>query len=193
MNGPRPYMKYESELNHNFAKEVMSTPGGEDILKCIQCGTCSGTCPLSPYMDYTPRQVINMVREGFKDDVLTCRTIWICVSCYNCTVDCPRKIKITDVMYALKRMAMEKKIYPKNLPTPILAEVFYDIVAKKGRNSEMELMRRVGMKTGMLRLSRRLGFGFKLYRKGRLALRGDRISNPSEISKMLEGASKEAV
>jgi heterodisulfide reductase subunit C len=184
----RPYMKYESELDHGFAGEVESKPGGEGIRKCIQCGTCSGGCPLSPYMDYTPRQVMNMIREGFKEDVLRSGTIWICTSCYTCTVDCPRQIKITDVMYTLKRMAIENETYAKNLPTPVLAKVFFDIVQRKGRNSEAELLRKVGMKTGMLRLTKKLGFGFRLYRKGRLSLRGESISDPSVISRMLEAA-----
>lgn len=183
-------IKYESELDHNFSKEIARTPGGEDILKCIQCGVCSGTCPLSLYMDYMPRQVIGMVREGFKDDVLTSQTIWVCSSCYACTVECPRQIKLTDVMYTLKRMAIEKGIYPKDLPIPILAREFFDIVAKKGRSSEVALMIRVGMKTGVLRLARKLGFGFKLMRKGRLSPRMERVSNPSEISKIVKAISK---
>lgn len=185
------YIKYESELDHGFVKEVARTPGGENILKCIQCGICSGTCPLSLYMDYTPRQIIGMVREGFKDDVLKSQTIWVCASCYSCTVECPRQIKLTDVMYILKRMAMEKGIYPRGLPIPILAREFFDIVADRGRNSEAALMVRVGMKTGALRLARKLGFGFKLMRKGRLSPRMERISNPSEISKIVKAVSKE--
>ncbi len=184
------YIKYESELDHNFSKEVARMPGGDGILKCIQCGVCSGTCPLSLYMDYTPRQVIGMVREGFKDDVLTSQTIWVCSSCYACTVECPRQIKLTDVMYTLKRMAIEKGIYPKDLLIPILAREFFDIVAKKGRSSEVALMIRVGMKTGVLRLARKLGFGFKLMRKGRLSLRMERVSNPSEISKIVKAISE---
>lgn len=184
------YIKYESELDHNFSNEVVRTRGGESLLKCIQCGVCSGTCPLSLYMDYTPRQVIGMVREGFKDDILTSQTIWVCSSCYACTVECPRQIKLTDVMYTLKRMAIEKGIYPKDLLIPILAREFFDIVAKKGRSSEVALMIRVGMKTGVLRLARKLGFGFKLMRKGRLSLRMERVSNPSEISKIVKAISE---
>jgi len=141
-------------------------------------------------MDYTPRQVIGMVREGFKDDILTSQTIWVCSSCYACTVECPRQIKLTDVMYTLKRMAIEKGIYPKDLLIPILAREFFDIVAKKGRSSEVALMIRVGMKTGVLRLARKLGFGFKLMRKGRLSLRMERVSNPSEISKIVKAISE---
>lgn len=186
----RRYIKYESELDHNFSKELARKPGGEDILKCIQCGTCSGTCPLSLYMDYTPRQVIAMVREGFKDDVLKSQTIWVCSSCYACTVECPRKIKITDVMYTLKRMAIKEEIYPKGLPIPILAREFFDVVAKQGRSSEVALMVRVGTKTGVLRLANKMGFGLKLMKKGRLSPKIEHISNPSEIAKILKAISK---
>ena len=59
-----------------------------------------------------------MVRAGFRDEVLSNRTVWLCASCYQCTVECPKGIKITDVMYALKREAIENKIYPKTFPCP---------------------------------------------------------------------------
>ena len=61
---------YEEDLDPEFAKQVMAIPGGEHISKCIQCGTCTGSCPLSVYMDYTPRRIIAMTRAGFKKEVL---------------------------------------------------------------------------------------------------------------------------
>ena len=36
------------------------------------------------------------------------RTIWLCASCYACTTRCPAGIKITDIIYALKRLAMAR-------------------------------------------------------------------------------------
>ena len=59
-------ISYESELDHLFVDEIASIPGGDKLYACIQCGTCSGMCPLSPYMDYTPRQIIAMIRAGLK-------------------------------------------------------------------------------------------------------------------------------
>ena len=67
-------IKYEIERDPVFAKWVTGVIGGERIRNCIQCGLCSASCPLSPYMDFTPRRLIHMAREGFKKDVLAARS-----------------------------------------------------------------------------------------------------------------------
>lgn len=77
----------------------------ESLLSCIQCGTCSASCPTAYAMDYTPRQLWQMVRLGLEAEVLTSRTFWLCTVCKSCQVRCPRGIRITDTMVALKEYA----------------------------------------------------------------------------------------
>lgn len=163
-------IKLEEDLDPQFADEIRSIPGGEAIRDCIQCGACTGSCPVSIYMDYGPRKVIGMTRAGFKKDVLGSNTIWICASCYSCTVECSRGIKITEVMYALKRKAIEEGEYPKRLPIPILAREFYRVVMRYGRNVEGELLVRMYLKTNILRMLGRARLGLKLLRTGRMAI-----------------------
>ena len=74
---------------------------GRTFAIALQCGLCSGNCPLSLYMDYTPRRLMHLSREGFKDEVLRSNSIWLCTTCYNCMVQCPKGINITHLMYAL--------------------------------------------------------------------------------------------
>ena len=140
-------VKYERELQRDLPAEVMATPGGEKILSCLQCGTCGGACPLSVYMDRTPRQLIGMLREGFKQEVVESFAIWLCASCYECTVLCPAGIKVTDVMYALKRIAIHEGIYPRRFPIPVLAKEFMEMLKGTGRNNEFWLVLRVLLKT----------------------------------------------
>lgn len=74
---------------------------------CIQCGMCGGACPLASAMEYTPRHAIYLLKEGMLDLVLKSNTLWLCVSCYNCTARCPSGLKITDVLFpALRDAAM---------------------------------------------------------------------------------------
>ena len=92
--------------------EVASRTAGVSRLEmCIQCGTCGGSCPSAEAMDHTPRMLFAMLRAGMREDALKSNTPWICVSCYHCVVRCPQEIHITDVMYALKSMAIEAKLY----------------------------------------------------------------------------------
>jgi L-lactate utilization protein LutB len=103
----------------------------EKIFSCLQCGTCGSACPVSVYMDYTPRRLIGMVREGFKQEVVTSFAIWLCASCYERSVRCPAGIRVTEVMYALKRVAIREGIYPRRFPVPVLAKEFIEMLVKK--------------------------------------------------------------
>lgn len=183
---PNQEVVRESELDHSFAKNVAKFAHGEKLYGCIQCGNCSASCPMSTYMDYTPRKIIAMVRAGFKQETLSSKTIWLCASCYNCTVECPKGIKITDVMYALKRQAIENKIYPKGFPIPIMASSFFNDVKKRGRINEVTLLLAFYMKYNILKSISYAGLGLKLLMTGRLVLFEKGIKNKSSFNNMLQ-------
>ena len=109
-----------SELHRIFLTDVYGIPGGEKIKLCQQCGTCSGSCPTSYLMDYTPREIIAAFRAGQLDKVLKSNTIWLCTSCYSCTVRCPAGIKLTDIMYELKRLAIKYDSWPHESKNPAM-------------------------------------------------------------------------
>ena len=142
-------------LSEVFLEDVYSIPGGEKIKECIQCGTCSASCPTSYVMDYTPREVIAALRAGLLERVLKSNTIWLCASCYYCTVRCPSGIKLTDVMYELKRLAIEFGLAKEGAKAPVISKLFVNVVNKSGRVSEVELVSKFYMKTnpfGMLKM-----------------------------------------
>lgn len=179
-------IKYEADRVKGFGREVMSVPGCEQLESCIQCGTCSGVCPLSIYMDYTPRQVMELTRSDFKNEVLGSVTIWLCASCYSCTVECPREIRITDIMYELKQRAIKEGVYPKKFPIPVLAKEFYKMSHRYGRVTENFLATFMFLKTnwraalGMWRL------GLGLLSRGRFPLKLESIKRKDELNRMMQ-------
>jgi len=183
-------IKYEADRVKGFGREVMNVPGCEQLESCIQCGTCSGVCPLSIYMDYSPRQVMALTRADFKNEVLRSHTIWLCASCYDCTVECPRQIRITDIMYELKQRAIHEGIFPKGFTIPNLAKSFYEMVHKNGRITESLLVSQMLLKTGLTKAVKnglgmwKLGLG--LLRTGRFSLKPEKIKRQEELTKMLE-------
>ena len=177
----RRKMKFQREADPEWASQVAARPGCEGLFSCLQCGTCSGTCPLSIYMDFAPRRIIALVREGFRQDALTCQTIWLCASCYSCAVHCPRQIHITDVMYSLKREAVQEKLYPRRFPIPVLAQEFYTIVSTRGRSSEFWLVLRMALRSDPLQLLTMIRTGWQLLRTGRLPLRRHGIERVQEL------------
>jgi quinone-modifying oxidoreductase, subunit QmoC len=183
---------YEAELDPRFAEEIAAFPGGDKIFNCIQCGTCSGICPMSTYMDYTPRRIVAMIRAGFKQDVLKSHTTWLCASCYACTVECPKGVKITDVMYACKRMAIKEGVYPKGFPIPVLSRVFYNEVENMGRSNEVPIIIKLYLKTKPWEMLKMTGLGIKLFLRGRMGLKMESIKKKDELKKILSYFEKES-
>ena len=179
-------VKYESDCDREFAKWVTSQTGGENLRHCIQCGICSATCPLSLYMDYTPRRLINLAREGFKKEVLSSFTIWLCASCYACRVECPKQIQVTDIMYLLKRKAIEEGVYPRRFPIPVLSREFGRMIFMFGRINETLLVTDLFLRTNWFRFLSMIGLGFNLTRTGRMSLLPDSIKRRDELRKIME-------
>ncbi len=182
----RRSIKYESDRVPGFGREVMSVPGCEKLESCIQCGTCSGVCPLSIYMNFTPRQVMALTRADFKNEVLHCHTIWLCASCYACTVECPQGIGITDIMYELKQRAIQEGVYPNRFPIPVLAREFTAMVRKQGRITELQLVIRLFLKTSWVAALKNWRLGLDLMRTGRFSLLTERIKQRADIARMLD-------
>jgi len=178
----------EAELRAAFLEQIDKVPGGERLQRCIQCGTCTGSCPVSYTMDVSPRQIIALFRAGAVEDILRSRTIWVCASCYNCTVRCPAQIKITDLLYALKRIAIERGIFPAKFPVYALSESFARQVKRYGRNYEMGLIRSFYLRTHPTRLLGMIGLGLNLMRTGRLKFFPEKIRGRHELRAILERA-----
>ena len=184
-------MKRGSRIDPGFSEEIAAIPGGERLRECIQCGTCSAVCPLSAYMDYTPRRLIAMTQAGMKDEVLGSFSIWVCAGCYACTAACPKEIPITDMMYALKRTAIREGVHPRRFGTPVLAREFVRSVDRWGRNSESRLAINLYLKTRPGLLLQDYPLAERLRRRGRMRLRRESIRQRAQLRTMLrtvEGA-----
>ena len=107
---PTPTRKYDL----CFARWVYKNVEGADRLSlCMQCGMCSGSCPIGGEMDNGPRKLFMMIRAGMKEEVLTASTIWNCTQCYNCVVRCPRQVPVTYILQSLAAHAHREGYAPK--------------------------------------------------------------------------------
>jgi len=94
------------ELDMDFA-EAVAKAGGEKINLCIQCGTCTASCPSGRRTAFRTRQLIRRAMLGFRDEVLSDKDLWLCTTCFTCLERCPRGVDPTDVILALRNMAVE--------------------------------------------------------------------------------------
>ena len=178
----------EKELRDSLVRQIKNIPGGESINKCIQCGTCTGSCPVSYTMDITPREIIALYRAGDIETILSSRTIWICASCYACTVRCPQGILVTEILYALKRLAIEQEIFPRRFPVYALSRSFVRITNRFGRSYEPGLIITYFLKTNPFKLLGMLPMFLKMAPKGRIGLLPKKIKGQKKFSQMLKEA-----
>jgi heterodisulfide reductase subunit C len=173
--------------------EVIAQTGGKAInLKtCLQCGTCAGSCPSGPDMDHSPRALFAMIESGLNDQVLQSNTPWYCVACYYCMVRCPQDIPITDIMYTLKRMAIDAGQFKRidKDKAPEFSETFCDYVENNGRSFELGVATRYHLRYHPLdAFKMATGMGLKLFTKGRMDLTPTKIKNISQLKSILKKA-----
>lgn len=133
------------DKNREFI-EYVDKESGEKIESCFQCGKCSGSCPVSSFMDYTPRQINQLIKLGQKELIFSANTIWICASCITCTVRCPREIDLARVMDALRTIAIREKISAKIKEVPLFHKIFLKSVKEEGRVNEVKMLSEYSLK-----------------------------------------------
>jgi len=160
----------------SLVEEVSAIPGGEGIRLCIQCGTCTASCPNADKMEHTPSQLIAMARAGMREEVLSSNAMWYCLSCYLCTVRCPRGIKQTDLMHAFESLAVRKGLSHGRTLTPVMYRGFNDFVYSLGSLPEMGFMTWFYMLSNPLRAWHMIPVAWNLFRRGRLSIRARRLT-----------------
>ncbi len=168
-----------------FIDEVMSTPGGEHIRACIQCGLCTGSCPVAPEMEYPPRKIIAMIRTGMRDEVLSSSSTWYCLSCYMCTCRCPRDVKPTALFHALDGLAIEHGFKVRKTKTPAMYRSFVSSIKDNGRVHELGMMFMYYLRTNPLAAMKLLPVASKLLLHKRMPLIPKRVEGRKELSRII--------
>ena len=138
------------------------------VKTCIQCGTCSASCPNIEFMDITPRKMWRMLLMDRFEELLNSQSFYYCSTCYFCTLRCPRGLELTNAMSALKQVGSRLKL--KHFRSSALFyESFMNNVRQYGRVREMELMTRylLALKSPVKSLSY-APLGVKLLLKGKI-------------------------
>ena len=102
------------ELDMKFAEAVVEA-GGEKINLCLQCGTCSASCPFGRITPFRIRQLIRRAQLGFRDKVLSNKDLWLCTTCYTCAHRCPRDANPMEILIGLRSLVVEEGVVPRTL------------------------------------------------------------------------------
>lgn len=170
--------------SHALAQQVV--PGQwEKMLSCIQCGTCTASCPAAPAMDLSPRKMWRMVQLGLTEEVLRSKTMWLCSLCYQCQVRCPRGIPLTETITRLKELALERGIV-SSPESAAFYRSFANVMRRYGRMRELEFMVRFFLASNPLKA---LGFskmGLTMLRRGKVRLELPRLGGEGRLDRLCE-------
>jgi heterodisulfide reductase subunit C len=172
----------------SFSDEIsnqMYSIGARSLNCCVQCATCSSTCPAVDYMDHTPRELIGMINAGWKDEVLNSNTFWTCASCYSCSEQCPKGIHPSEMMYVLKRYSLWKSRYREDLIGPEFSRRFVKTILKTGKSYEPGYAPAFILEGGFSGMLREVQTAMKLLRKGRLPLIPTKVKRVENFRRML--------
>ncbi|MBM3956480.1 MAG: 4Fe-4S dicluster domain-containing protein [Gemmatimonadetes bacterium] len=187
----KPAVVRDRPEERDFVREVESVPGGETIRSCIQCGTCSASCLFASSMDYTPRMMILLTKANRRKEVLSSNTMWICASCYLCTVRCPAGVEITSFMHALESLAARDGDGKDRSAALKLYSAFMDSIRKNGRVHELGVMLDFYRRGNLLSAIKALPVGLALFARGRIPLKPIRIRAAKELAAIIESAESE--
>ncbi len=82
---------------------------------CFGCQNCTTVCPVVTGLEnpqaelgLLPHQIMYSLGLGLFEPVCASEMLWACTTCYQCQEHCPQKVEVTDILYELKRMALQR-------------------------------------------------------------------------------------
>ena len=105
-------------MNKNLKEQVLRS-SGVNVLKCMRCGKCSGTCPSYDEMEYHPHQFVYMVEKGDIETLMNSKSIYKCLTCFACVERCPRGVEPAKVVEAVRLAAVRQQGNNHLKPTDI--------------------------------------------------------------------------
>jgi len=117
----------------DFKDIVAAHPGGERVLDCFLCGTCTAGCPISELdKSFNPRKIMRQILYGMKDEVLSNGEIWKCYQCHTCVAHCPQDVRFADIIRALREIAVAEGYWGSDIAEKVKA------IDAQARNRRLE-------------------------------------------------------
>ena len=133
---PEKESSWEGRRPGPVAAGVRTRPGTRvQLTRCCRCINPQRGCAVLSAHDPRTGIFLRSQRDADRlrhDDVLRSRAIWTCTGCYACTVECPKQLPVTELIYALKRASMRAGVYPRRFVTPVRRRQFVRLVGKRG-------------------------------------------------------------
>lgn len=178
-------MDKKKELTAELGQQISET-----IKKCYGCGRCTSGCPVAKAMDFPPHLIVRWLLAGKIEKILKSKTIWICSSCQVCYSRCPFEIDIPQVIDCLKEYAQANKLTKAEPATRLFHQIFLIQIKLFGRIHEASFIGAWKAFSGNWFSD--LGLGAKMFAKGKLSLKPEKIKNPKELKKLFNSEERKS-
>jgi heterodisulfide reductase subunit C len=162
---------------------------GNDYQRCYHCRCCGNGCPFIKAMDYPPNSVIRLLQYGMLDEALSSSTIWVCVACNTCSMQCPMAIDIPAVMDKLRHLALEKGAKVAEPDVLKFHQTVIDSISRYGRTHKLDIMMRFKLSTR--RWLQDWQVGLKMLTKRKLDLMPSKVKHMEAIKPFFNASTKE--
>jgi heterodisulfide reductase subunit C len=167
-----------------FAQEVQER-SGQNLSRCYQCKKCTGGCPTVTWYEWSNHAIVRMIQHGKREELLSSKAIWMCVSCETCGTRCPNGIYLSPIMDALRCLSMEEG----RVAEPAVVafhKSFVGSARRFGRVHEATML--LAYKWATKDFFTDMGVGMKLFAKGKIPLLPSSVKGRGEIEKIFNEA-----
>jgi Fe-S oxidoreductase len=91
-----------------------------ELFGCIQCGKCTGGCPVARKTTLNIRTLIYHMLVDSDIDVRSHEELWDCTACFTCVERCPKDVEPAELIIALRGELVESGRVPETLGTALM-------------------------------------------------------------------------
>jgi heterodisulfide reductase subunit C len=100
-------------IDRGFAGALTGSAHAGTFTVCFGCQDCTNVCPVvgnyenpKEVVGLLPHEIMHSLALKQKELALGSKMLWDCVTCYECQEHCPQGVRVTDVLYELKNLAL---------------------------------------------------------------------------------------
>jgi heterodisulfide reductase subunit C len=102
-------------VDRGFARSLTGSAQAGTFSVCFGCHDCTNVCPVvgnyenpKEVVGLLPHEIMHSLALKQKELALGSKMLWDCVTCYLCQEHCPQGVRVTDVLYELKNVAIKR-------------------------------------------------------------------------------------
>jgi heterodisulfide reductase subunit C len=101
-------------VDKEFAGALVSSAQASSFSVCFGCQNCTNVCPVvgnyenpKEVLGLLPHEIMHCLALKQKGLAIGSNMLWDCLTCYICQEHCPQGVRVTDVLYELKNLALK--------------------------------------------------------------------------------------